>query len=124
MQKLFAETRANFGKTFWEPQPDKMQGAAQECNKDTMVFQKAKPFLRTWTKDRTITAVGSGNGKSGLFTGFSAFPSFSIFSIVCIYVRRKHNSIIFMAQNFSIFSIASKFTGNCALKIINIEEIL
>ena len=63
-------------------------------------------------------------GKVGYLQGFQLFQAFSIFSIVCIYVRRKHNSIIFMAQNFSIFSIACKFTGNCALKIIKIKETL
>ena len=41
-----------------------------------MAFQKAKRFLRTWTKDETITAVGSGNGKSALFTGLQLFQAF------------------------------------------------
>jgi hypothetical protein len=50
-----------------------MQGAAKKCKKDTIAFQKAKGFPRTWTKDGTNAALGLGHGKRMLFAGFEGF---------------------------------------------------
>ena len=72
-----------------------------------------------------VSSQGCEMGKERYLQGlsFSNFPSFSNFSIVCI-CGKNRNWIIFMPWNFSIFSIGCKFTGNYALKIIEIKEIL
>jgi hypothetical protein len=67
--------------------------------------------LVTWGNGAHQTTLGLGNGKKSLVSSAYTWEKVIIRSF-------------FMVQNFSIFSIACKFTGNCELKIIKIKDTL